>query len=137
MVCAAAYLSTVHTPESYSQALDLAKILNHSWKFTNSPTLFLTSPDIRLSDLIKARQKLNLHSPLWGLLWNALGCFAWHIWFEQNKRLLQHTLRLPEIFIKEIIKDVILSFKSEDCKKACFQIEMTTLQLSERRRPTT
>lgn len=47
---------------------------------------------------------------------------ALHLWFKRNKRLKQHTLRPPEIILKEVIKDISLSYRSEWYRKSCCQV---------------
>lgn len=113
-------------PYSRAILLPLAEIRNHS-STTPQPIPSLASPDIRLGDLAEAYQKFTLHTQL-GLLWNSFGTLAWHIRIERNKRLKQHTLRSPATVLKEVIRDIKLSFRPECQKKNCYlPIEIATL----------
>jgi len=105
---------------SRSLLIPLAEHLNLAfWKIMIIPVPTQSSPDIRLGDLTEAAQKITHHSPPWGLLWNAIGCLSEHIWTERNKRYRQHVRRPPEVVLKEVIKDISLSFDSEYYKKSC------------------
>lgn len=64
----------------------------------------------------------------WGLLWNTIWCLAWHIWTDRNRRVKKHTLRPPEMLLKEVIKDICLSFRPEWHRKSrCHPLETTTI----------
>lgn len=104
-------------PSSRSLIFPLAEMLYHSfWKLSNTLMLTLICPDIRLGiSLMLARS-----SPITLLpsACSSLEC-SWHLTVllgtegQRNRRLKQHTMP-PEVLLKEIIRDISLSYRS-DC----------------------
>lgn len=84
--------------------------------------------NIGIGDITEGFQIFTHHS----VFRNVLGILYWQIWAEINRKLKNHTMRLPEIVFKEVIRTrrYQLVFQAGSQKSEIRQIFFSFLQIS-------